>query len=112
MYENGIVDQSCLGYTASNIETTDCSGVNTCRTCSWPPPEEDDDSYGNCESIDDPWKLYVKYYYAVTGVEQMKAEIMLNGPVSCGVQATGKFDAYDGGIYSENIGYIRINHDL
>mmetsp|Transcript_38618 Transcript_38618/g.28488 ORF Transcript_38618/g.28488 Transcript_38618/m.28488 type:complete len:108 (-) Transcript_38618:39-362(-) len=42
----------------------------------------------------------------------MKAEIYLNGPISCGVYATPKFDNYAGGVYYENIGVPVINHDI
>ena len=44
----------------------------------------------------------------------MKAEIFKNGPISCGIEATAKFDNdYKAGeIYSEKILHPRINHEI
>jgi cathepsin X len=42
----------------------------------------------------------------------MKAEIYANGPISCGVHVTDKFEwTYSGGIYSEKTIPI-INHEI
>jgi len=41
----------------------------------------------------------------------MKAEIYARGPISCGVDATDKFEKYKGfGIYSESSMFPMINH--
>jgi len=42
----------------------------------------------------------------------MKAEIYARGPISCGVDADAKFDAYTGGIYSESKWFPMINHEI
>lgn len=42
----------------------------------------------------------------------MKAEIYKNGPIACGVDATDKFEAYTGGIFSERKLLPLINHEI
>jgi len=58
VYANGIPDASCLQYIAKNPTTTDCSGINSCRSCSWPPPETDDDGMSGCTEVTN----YKQYY--------------------------------------------------
>jgi cathepsin X len=42
----------------------------------------------------------------------MKAELYQNGPISCGMDVTDKFEAYTGGIYSESKLFPMINHEI
>jgi len=55
---------------------------------------------------------YAKDYYAVKGSDQMKAEIMMWGPIECGIYATPAFDKYTGGIYHEVITETDSNHAI
>jgi cathepsin X len=58
-------------------------------------------------------KHYVTHYYGVAGVDQMKAELFKNGPISCGIQATNNFEqTYKGGIYKEYIANPQLNHEI
>lgn len=42
----------------------------------------------------------------------MKAELAKNGPISCGIEVTDKFEKYAGGIYSEFKIFPMINHEI
>jgi cathepsin X len=46
----------------------------------------------------------------VSGATRMKAEIFKRGPIACAIDATSKFDKYEGGVYSEWRLFAMPNH--
>lgn len=42
----------------------------------------------------------------------MKSDLAVHGPISCGIQATPNFDVYMGGIYSEHLENVELNHEI
>lgn len=65
-------------------------------------------------------KYYVSEHYSLIGEKKMKAELAMNGPISCGVHATSNWEtAYVGinegegdYIYSEKVLFPMINHEI
>jgi cathepsin X len=91
----------------------DCSNMEVCKTCVWPPPKEGDNGQEGCHTtVNSAIYYYVGDYGAVSGIDHMKAEIYKNGPIGCGVQATPEFEKYTGGIYSQYIADPEINHEI
>lgn len=113
-YYHGIPDSSCEQYVAHNLDDghSSCEPLDICRDCSPPPPENASEHLlDNCKPVDYK-KYYVSDYYSVSGADQMKAEIAKYGPISCGLEVTSGFEAYTGGIYSENVYWPMINHEI
>jgi cathepsin X len=100
-HENGIPDETCNNYQATN---QDCDTFNQCGTCT---------TFGECHSYTTGQYTHFKvgdYASLPPTVAAMKAEIYARGPISCGIEATPKLDAYTGGIFSEYIASPEINH--
>jgi len=96
---NGIPDETCNNYQAAD---TTCNAMNQCGTC---------DPSGECYSISSYKKYMVGDYGSIAGVQQMQAEIMARGPISCGIEATPGLEAYMGGyVYKEYDPTPEINH--
>ena len=105
MEKNGLPDETCQNYEATDDFKCDAAGV--CKTCvpaaGWPKPGYE----SNCTAIENPpmWTLS-KYGYAlggadvdaagaaVTSAQKLQAEIFANGPLACGIHATDELEAF------------------
>jgi cathepsin X len=99
-HDTGLVSETCNNYQAKN---QDCKAFNACGTCN---PD------GSCVAIKNEVRYKVGDYGSLpAGPAAMKAEIYKRGPISCGICATPKLEAYQGGyIYSEYNANPEINH--
>lgn len=109
-YNHGIPGGSCMNYIAYNLQTAD-EDIDMCRDCSPPPPAEGSSGIENCYPVPHR-KYYVNEYYKVKGADEMKSELARYGPLGCGIHATDEFDAYKGGIYSQHLNHVLINHEI
>ena len=112
-FTHGVPHSSCEQYDAANLDPTKgCEPIDICRDCTWPPCPAGQSCLDKCWAVDFK-KYYVSHYYGVAGVDQMKAEIAKNGPISCGIQATTQFEeTYKGGMYHEYIANPVLNHEI
>jgi cathepsin X len=112
-FTQGIPHSSCEQYVADNDHKKGgCDALDHCKDCTWPPCPVGETCQDKCWAVDYR-KHYVTHYYGVAGVDQMKAELFKNGPISCGIQATnGLEQTYTGGIYKEYIKDPQLNHEI
>jgi cathepsin X len=108
---HGIPEETCQAYLAKNPAKFSCSDIQKCQNCAPPKALKVGDA-GNCwaQPTYPVWK--VTEYGSVAGADKMKAEIFARGPISCGIEATLKLDAYTGGIFSEAKLVPQINHEI
>ena len=108
---HGIPEETCQAYLAKNPQHFSCSDIQKCMNCAPPAGVKPGDA-GNCwaQKKYPVWK--VAQYGVVIGAEKMKAEIYARGPISCGIDATKKLEAYTGGIFSESKILPISNHEI
>jgi len=91
VYEHGIPDVTCQQYQAKNME---CSDINYCMNC-------DHDAEIGCYSVAKYPIITLSEFGAVSGDENIMAEIFARGPVSAYINAeciedyTGGINMYD-----------------
>ena len=108
-HQKGIPDQTCQQYQASNGDG-ECTAEDICQVCA---PSNSSFSPGSCKAVESYpiWKVG-DFYGIPDDVDKIKAEIYKNGPISCGVDVTAKFEAYSSGIFNEPIQDPEINHEI
>jgi cathepsin X len=94
--------EDCMSYQACSSDSNEkacenkkdftCDPINICRTC-----DTFSDNGGSCVPIHFYPNATIKSFGAVNGVDNMKMEIMDNGPIACGINAL-KIEDYHGGI--------------
>lgn len=107
---HGIPEDSCQNYQAANPPVENCAPLEVCKTCI--PPSPALNQTGNCSAVVEYPNWYVSQYGAVYGIPDMKKAIYANGPIGCGIDATENFMEYSGGIYSEYLSDIEIDHEI
>lgn len=84
-FTTGVPHSSCEQYDADNMDPTKgCAPIDICRDCTWPPCPVGEKCLDKCWAVDYK-KHYVTHYYGVAGQTEMKAELLKNGPISCGI---------------------------
>ncbi|KAG2496887.1 hypothetical protein HYH03_005286 [Edaphochlamys debaryana] len=94
----GIPPETCSPFTAQDHQ---CNASRQCYTC-WP----------RCAPVAAHSRLTVAEHGSVQGLDQMKAEIFLRGPISCGIDTTPGARAYTGGVYAEALSRPDPNHSV
>lgn len=97
--EVGIPGESCSNYMAVDTTCMEHMPVTdknkpACYTCA-------PSGTPACKPIAKFKAMRVSEFGTCSGYDKMKAEIFARGPISCGIDATDKMEAYTGGIYSE-----------
>ncbi|EGG15724.1 peptidase C1A family protein [Cavenderia fasciculata] len=101
----GITDETCAPYEAIDLE---CTAENVCKNCNF----DLSNPTAKCFAQPTYTTYYVEEHGLVNGTDNMKAEIFARGPISCGMCVTDAFEAYQGGIFSDNTGNGEINHEI
>jgi len=106
IHTNGITDETCAPYRATDLN---CTAENVCMNCGF--------------DLNNPQKLckaqkpqrfwMVDQFGAVSGVNNMMAEIYARGPIACAIAVTNAFVAYQPGtIFQDKTGAKTPDHEI
>lgn len=107
---NGIPDETCQAYQATNTPHPGHTELNICENCV-PGNTTATFTPGVCSQQRNFTRYTVTQYGGVKGVDNMKAELYARGPISCGVDATQQLEDYTGGVFSQ-AGKNNLNHEI
>eukprot|EP00897_Mesotaenium_endlicherianum_P007528 jgi/Mesen1/6803/ME000035S06180 len=121
MAKSGLPDETCQNYEAVDGV---CRPFGQCETCTG-GSDPDPLLPGTCSPVADYTLWRLTQYGNVLGgkdtdvnglplrrSDKIKAEIYQRGPVSCGIDATPKFDKYAGGIFQQLVLLPLPNHEI
>eukprot|EP01083_Nonionella_stella_P022073 61038_1 len=109
MKDHGIPDETCQPYQATNTPFKDKS-LDVCMNCD--VLGFDPEITMKCYPMKKFPLFHAKEVGRIHGANQMKEEIFKNGPISCGMDVTDKFEGYTGGVYSEYQFFPMLNHEI
>jgi cathepsin X len=110
--KKGIPEESCYNYLAADPLLEICTAEEQCKTCVGPAPGPNQNDDKNCSAVQTFPRWFVTSYGNIEGIAAMQQAIYADGPIVCGIDASTKFLNYTGGIYSENLENIEIDHDI
>jgi cathepsin X len=110
IFRNGVTHDTCLQYVANDSEDNTCNGKNKCEVCIGEIPKPHDSGAKNCYAVDNYPLYYVSDFGAMRGVDAMKKQIYLGGPIACYIYVTDKMHKYKGGIYTDDFQTQQTNH--
>eukprot|EP00344_Euplotes_crassus_P012508 CAMPEP_0196995440 /NCGR_PEP_ID=MMETSP1380-20130617/1553_1 /TAXON_ID=5936 /ORGANISM="Euplotes crassus, Strain CT5" /LENGTH=476 /DNA_ID=CAMNT_0042411107 /DNA_START=469 /DNA_END=1899 /DNA_ORIENTATION=- len=109
----GLGDESCSPYVARNIDPKGmppCEPIHKCRSCEGPIPSAEEEGVDTCNPVEDYKKHYTSGFNLFTDTDIIKKELVLFGPITCGMKVTPKFKNYTSGIYEEKVFLPIENH--
>jgi len=105
----GLPDETCNNYLAESMPCPE-TGEGFCQNCMM---FGDDVTDYKCWAVDKYTKYHVKAYGYVDGEENIFAEVLARGPITCGMVCPDEFVyGYDGGIYRYKGNETDMDHDV
>eukprot|EP01016_Furgasonia_blochmanni_P008229 TRINITY_DN13312_c0_g1_i1.p1 TRINITY_DN13312_c0_g1~~TRINITY_DN13312_c0_g1_i1.p1 ORF type:complete len:602 (+),score=61.42 TRINITY_DN13312_c0_g1_i1:3-1808(+) len=107
----GFTEESCQRFAGANPDKYECSQAQRCSQCQYPVPSSESEAPKSCAAVKKYRKWYIKEFGTVTMTSNMKAEIMVRGPITCSLQTTAAFEKYKGHeVFSEKTYILKANH--